>query len=224
MRLWRMWPVWIRTVTMCTVLVGTGWAQEEAMAPGLSLRAADPAVEPPARPEKPVAGRPLVAKALQDLQAHRYQDALAGFQAAIKAEPENKVARVNLAVVLMRLGRYQEAGAATAWLVDRYPKDPAVLNNAAWLYATAPDPAVRDSRRGILLARRALLDLPSNYHVWSTLAEVYYIAGQFDRSGKAAAEALRLAVAADARFEDLAEYRSQIQRANSLQQAFSLAE
>jgi predicted Zn-dependent protease len=197
------------------------------LAPGLGLQAPAETARAEAAPPPGGTRRSVtsdLAAALQAMKENRFEDALAGLEAVVEVDPANRVALMNLPVVLMRLFRHREAKEVTDRLVVKFPRDPAILNNAAWLYATADDPQLRDGGKAVALAQEALLQLPSNYHVWSTLSEAYYINGQFARSLQAAEEALRLANSAEADFEILMEYRSQIKRANTMQQAFSLVE
>lgn len=72
------------------------------------------------------------------------------------------------------------------------PENPHVLNNLAWLYATAEDPRFRNPARALDLAKAAagLLEEP---HILDTLAECYFVNGQYLRALETAQHALRLA-------------------------------
>ena len=72
------------------------------------------------------------------------------------------------------------------------PENPHVLNNLAWLYATAEDPRFRNPVRALDLAKAAagLLEEP---HILDTLAECYFVNGQYAKALKTAQHALRLA-------------------------------
>jgi Zn-dependent protease with chaperone function len=72
------------------------------------------------------------------------------------------------------------------------PENPHVLNNLAWLYATAEDPHFRNPARALVLAKAAagLLEEP---HILDTLAECYFVNGQYLRALETAQHALRLA-------------------------------
>ncbi len=72
------------------------------------------------------------------------------------------------------------------------PENPHVLNNLAWLYATAEDPRFRNPARALDLAKSAagLLEEP---HILDTLAECYYVNGQYSKALETARRALRLA-------------------------------
>ena len=72
------------------------------------------------------------------------------------------------------------------------PENPNVLNNLAWLYATAEDPHFRNPARALDLAKAAagLLEEP---HILDTLAECYFVNGQYAKALETAQHALRLA-------------------------------
>lgn len=72
------------------------------------------------------------------------------------------------------------------------PENPHVLNNLAWLYATAEDPRFRNPARALDLAKAAagLLEEP---HILDTLAECYFVNGQYAKALETAKYALRLA-------------------------------
>ncbi len=71
------------------------------------------------------------------------------------------------------------------------PDNPHVLNNLAWLYATSDDPSYRNSKRALLLAKKAekLLKAP---HILDTLAESYFVNGKYEQAIAAERRALKL--------------------------------
>jgi Zn-dependent protease with chaperone function len=87
------------------------------------------------------------------------------------------------------LGGVQQAYEASLKL---NPENPHVLNNLAWLYATAEDQRFRNPARALDLAKAAagLLEEP---HILDTLAECYYVNGQYAKALETARRALRLA-------------------------------
>ena len=103
----------------------------------------------------------------------------------------------------------QNALAETAAAYERSlqlaPDAPQVLNNLAWLYATAEDENVRNPERALVLAKRAAALDPSP-HVLDTLAECYFVNGD-------TANALRFARQAVENAKDKQDYyRKQLER------------
>jgi membrane associated rhomboid family serine protease/TPR repeat protein len=71
---------------------------------------------------------------------------------------------------------------------------PDELNNVAWALATSPDPSVRNPVAALEYARKAIAaekDHPSP-HVLDTLAEAYYVNGQYEDAVKTEQRALEL--------------------------------
>jgi len=69
---------------------------------------------------------------------------------------------------------------------------PWVLNNLAWLYATCEDRKFRNPKKAVQYAEKAVAfeDAP---HTWDTLAESYYVNGEYKKAESAAKRALGLA-------------------------------
>jgi Zn-dependent protease with chaperone function len=72
------------------------------------------------------------------------------------------------------------------------PDNPHVLNNLAWFYATCEDLSYRNSARALLLAKKAekLIIAP---HILDTLAESYFVNGNYEQAIAAEIRALKLA-------------------------------
>lgn len=137
------------------------------------------------------------------------------FLAAIRNDPTSVRARRNLAATLARMGRY---GAAAAHLRDALrirPDDLDVTCRLAWLLATCPDAEVRDGKRAVELAQRAL-DVVGGRHprYIDLLAAAQAEAGLYEnaawnaeRAAKSAEEAGNQALAEEIRSR-LALYRA----------------
>ena len=85
------------------------------------------------------------------------------------------------------------------------PDNATVLNNLAWLHATAQDPSIRDPGKALFLARRAAA-MDDSPHVLDTLAEAYYVNGEYDRAVEAAKRAL------DKAWQNKGYYEEQLRR------------
>jgi Zn-dependent protease with chaperone function len=69
---------------------------------------------------------------------------------------------------------------------------PYVLNNLAWLYATCEDTSFRNPRRALFLSIRAA-ELEETPEILDTLAESYFINGEYENAMAAGTKALELA-------------------------------
>ena len=75
-----------------------------------------------------------------------------------------------------RLGEFVAALKDHTDALNANPKDPALYNNLAWLYATAGDTNVRDPAKALEHARKAAeLSNSNNAEILDTLASAYFI-------------------------------------------------
>lgn len=173
-------------------------------------------------------GLPVIDRALalaaKLIQEEAYRDAMRLVDAVLRSRPDEQRALIMRSALLTHLGRYAEALALLERLIQEDPDSVAIKNNAAWIYATAEDPRLRDGRRAVALAKEALLLAPRSYHVWSTMSEGYYVSGQFGKALSFAQEAHRMAVQAGASAANLREYRDQIRKNQAALHAFRLIE
>lgn len=163
---------------------GTAAPSAQAIAPQAQVAA------PAAKPTGEV--NDLLVSGRQDLQDMKWVEAAALFEKALKLESTSQEAMFGLAAADIQLEKYAEALPLLLSLQQQHPESPMVKNNLAWVYAKSKDPAVRNLKLAIKLAREAVLDQPSDYSVWNTLAEAYYANGQYDRALRSAQSALRL--------------------------------
>lgn len=71
------------------------------------------------------------------------------------------------------------------------PKMPDILNNLAWLLATAQDSTLRNPQRALSLARKAIA-LQKAPHIWDTLAEALFANGHIQQAIEAERQALAM--------------------------------
>jgi tetratricopeptide (TPR) repeat protein len=117
------------------------------------------------------------------------------FEEAIDSTPRYAQAHFNLAMILTREGRYADAAARYEECLKYAAADPDTVGNLAWLYATAPDGAVRRGARAVELARTYEKLAGGNAggpRVYDILAAALAEAGEFDKAVAAAATAVRL--------------------------------
>ena len=87
---------------------------------------------------------------------------------------------------------YKEAITAYQQSINFNQDNPEVLNNIAWLLATCGDVNLRDPKRSLMFAKRAVA-LKKEPHIFDTLAESYYISGMYLKAVEAETYALELA-------------------------------
>jgi tetratricopeptide (TPR) repeat protein len=154
----------------------------------------------------------------------RYREALGAYCIARLYEPENNSARFGEASVYIQIHKYRRGLEILEKLADEYPKNFSIKNNIAWLYATAQDFSVRDGAKAVAVAQKALLLDPNNYHIWSTLAEAYFILGDYEKAQRSAESALREAQLSNAALPNITTYRSQVEKCKRAVEAMSLIE
>jgi protein O-mannosyl-transferase len=126
----------------------------------------------------------------------RLAEAVAQFQEALRLRPNFPRAHCNLGAALLRQGRFAEAITQYQAAVATPPANAAVLNSAAWVLATCPEPSVRNGPRAVELAEQARRLQPGeNPMVLGTLAAAYAEAGRFPEAVANAQRALELIAA-----------------------------
>jgi tetratricopeptide (TPR) repeat protein len=115
-----------------------------------------------------------------------WEQAAAEYAMALEQWPRSTLVRINRARCNLRLGRAREARADYEKLLELDPGMAEAHNELAWLLATCPDPALRDPRRAVEAAAKAVDLRPRQGAYRNTLGVAHYRAGD----GKAAIEAL----------------------------------
>lgn len=130
------------------------------------------------------------------LSARRGLDdqALRQFQRVLHYDPGHVEAASGSARILVDRGQFDRATTALRRTVERNPSDIRLLNDLAWLLATAPRAADRDGSEAIRLAERACrLSKEEHLTLLDTLAAACAEAGQFARALQCAQRAEALA-------------------------------
>lgn len=223
---------WVRRVapTMISawflVFAVSGTAQET----NASNAASDlPIVEPtpsapPARPPVNPEVEPRLRQLVEAMKNQAWDEANAGMRSLYEAFPDDPDVRRQYSLLLIQSNETDAALDMLEPLLGTVYADFVILNNAAWLYATSENRGKRDSTRAVDLAQEALLLMPMNYHIWSTLAEAHYANGQFDKARKASLESLRLAQRAKASRQETDEIASQARKIEKAIAALALIE
>lgn len=82
----------------------------------------------------------------------------------------------NLAMLYHKMEDYEKAKEIYEKILKVDPNRPVSLNNLAWLLATSDDPRLRDTKRALVLAKKAVALEHSPVYL-DTLAEAYYVNG-----------------------------------------------
>jgi tetratricopeptide (TPR) repeat protein len=130
------------------------------------------------------------------LQQQELDEAILCYRQAASLNPRCADAFANLGVALINKGKAGEAMISWEKALDINPRQLTVLNNLAWLLATAPDSSVRDGAKAVALATQASqITGGGNPAILHTLAAACAKAGDFDLALDTARRALRLAEA-----------------------------
>jgi Zn-dependent protease with chaperone function len=111
----------------------------------------------------------------------------------ISRAPENADLYVLLGDLYYGRDKHHKAGQAYEQALSLSENHARALNNLAWLYATTPQPDLRDPVRALILAKRAAA-IDQAPHVLDTLAECYFVNKRIAEAIRAEQQALELAV------------------------------
>jgi tetratricopeptide (TPR) repeat protein len=121
----------------------------------------------------------LLAKTLWD--AGRRDDALVTLEQLTRADPANPEAYRQLAKAQAAASRPSDAVASFDRGVAAAPS-PELYSDFAWLLATHPDPAIRNGRKAVQMAEKAVAGGPSAVRTVLALAAARAEAGEFERA------------------------------------------
>jgi tetratricopeptide (TPR) repeat protein len=143
-----------------------------------------------------------------------WDNALDAFQRILKIDPDQKETRSLIGVIYFSTSRYKEAIENISALVEDYPEDYQIINNLAWVYATSKESAYRDAQKAIDLAQQALVLAPYDHHIWSTLSEAYYVAGEYEKANRAIRHLVALATSSSTKMTEtmIQTYNDQIKK------------
>jgi tetratricopeptide (TPR) repeat protein len=150
--------------------------------------------------EKAVAMNPDPARRWHDLgneflQQGKFQPAIVFFRQAAKVNPRFADAWTDLGTACYKSGQPREAIDAWQKVLEINPDSLNVLNNLAFLLATASDPSLRNGSNAIALATKASqLSAGVNPVILRTLAAAQFSEGSNELAAATAQRALELAV------------------------------
>lgn len=140
--------------------------------------------------------------------------AVDAYERILEIDPAHLQTRHMLSHIYINAKQYRKAEAMFLDLVEEFPENFTVWNNLAWLYATAEDPSIRDGKKAVKYAQEAMTLAPTDYHVWSTLSEAYYVSGDYEKAYRAIRQMANLAALYGKNIteEQVAEYNEQIRK------------
>lgn len=134
------------------------------------------------------------ALALASAEEGDLETAANQFGYVMMLRPDLEQAHAQLRRILLSLAKSNNGASRLHAIGDQAPDSPRMLDELAWLFATHPDPRMRDGREAVRLAERACIltdrRLPA---LLDTLAAAHAEAGNFSRAVSTAEEALALA-------------------------------
>jgi tetratricopeptide (TPR) repeat protein len=112
----------------------------------------------------------------------------------VMLRPDLAAACADLASVFLEKGQHAEAIVYYQKALDLAPRSLTALNNLAWLFATNPDPSIRNGPKALALAEQAvqISGGADPFHLHK-LAAAYAATGRFSQAVETAERALHLA-------------------------------
>ena len=132
----------------------------------------------------------LMSTGVEYTDEGEYEQAEKAYLRALAVDDQNPEIIFRLGSLYVQMDRFKDAARNFKELTDRFPENPMAHNNLAWCYATGPE--IRNQKLALRHAREALLYDPLNPSIWNTLAEAYYVGGEYDQALQAAEYAVEL--------------------------------
>ena len=128
----------------------------------------------------------------------KYQDGVEHLGRALVLNPELREVHGLLAEAHLAQGQRREAARHLDHAIAALPDLPPLLVRAAWLFATAPEPEIRNGRRAVIYAERAVrLTAGRDFSALDTLAAAYAESARFGDAVRTVTLAIGLAQASD---------------------------
>lgn len=119
------------------------------------------------------------------------------------------LATVSLSSMLTEAKQWKDAEGVLQKGLASHPEQPVLLNNLAWLYVVAEDPAIKNPKRAVELAEKAVtLSKQLNAAILDTLASAYFALGEIEKAVEHGRKALALAPGNTEFTERLARYEA----------------
>jgi protein O-mannosyl-transferase len=126
---------------------------------------------------------------------NRAAEAIPHFQQALVITPDNVEMHNQVGLGLMQIGKPSEGIAHWKKALQVNPQDLNAQSNLAWVFATCPEPAMRDGQRAVALAENVIARSGSRTPILlRTLGAAYAEAGKFTEAIAVTQEAMQLAI------------------------------
>lgn len=132
----------------------------------------------------------LLSTGIEYADEGEFEEAVRAYQRALEVDPDDEQTLMRLGSVYVQMKKFKEAVDAFQKLLDLNPENPLAHNNLAWCYAIGPE--VRNVPLSLRHSRDALLFAPNMPSAWNTLAEAYYVSGDYDKALRSAEQAIFL--------------------------------
>lgn len=132
----------------------------------------------------------LLSTGVEYVDEGEYEDAERAYLRALEEAPDSEDILFRLGTLYVAMERFQDAIRIFEQLVDRFPENPLIHNNLAWCYAIGP--GLINTSKALRHSREALLFAPYSSSAWNTLAEAYYVAGDYTKALRSSEHAIDL--------------------------------
>jgi len=143
-----------------------------------------------------------------------YESAERAYLRALEEDPGNPAIRFRLSTLYIFMEEFVEAEKLLAEFVEEFPDNAGARNNLAWIYATGS--GIRNAKKALYHARETIIRVPHSPGMWNTLAEAYYLAGDYKKALRSSEHAIGLLSDQRGRDEQIQEFlvqRTKIARA-----------
>jgi tetratricopeptide (TPR) repeat protein len=149
----------------------------------------------------------LMDAGVQYTDEGEYAEAERAYLRALANDPGSPDIRFRLSTLYIMMKRYKEAADILNALTEEFPGNPMTHNNLAWIYSTGGE--MKNGKLALRHAREAILSAPTQASLWNTLAEAYYVLGQYDKALLASECAIDQLKAENASEKEIAEFEDQ---------------
>lgn len=132
----------------------------------------------------------LLDAGVQYADEGEYREAEQAYLRALAVNPTSPDIRFRLATLYIQMEQYPKAAELLEKLSQEFPDNCSVQNNLSWIYAVGGK--MKSGKLALRHAREAILIEPSTPNMWNTLAEAYYVLGQYKEAARSSELAIDL--------------------------------